>query len=172
MTQRLALILLVVAGLASCGLFVSFDEFDTSTTTGGARFAVGGFVDGLGSSPNARVSLTLNNGTPFPVGDGRFDFPERLADGAKFIVAIDSSPGFTCALTTPTTTVSGRDVDDVVVHCVSADLTLTRLSVSAGALSPPFAPAVARYSAGPVRVPARHAASTWSRSRGSRRVIS
>ena len=48
---RAALLVLLLGCLASCGLFVSFDDFDTNTSGGGGsggQLAIGGTVDGLG----------------------------------------------------------------------------------------------------------------------------
>lgn len=80
---RFAIVALLVGCLASCGLFVSFDDFDTSGSSSGgdgARFVVGGNVRGLGV---AKATLTLNSGTPHEVSEGRFVFPEQLLDGAR-----------------------------------------------------------------------------------------
>ena len=49
---------LLVGSVASCGLFVSFDRYDTSPlgAEAGVLYAVGGTIDGLG---DAKVTLAL-----------------------------------------------------------------------------------------------------------------
>ena len=151
--------LIALAFLASCGLLVSFDDFDTggaSSSGGGtdARFVVGGVVDGLGSDPKATVSLSLNAGPALPAHDGHFAFPEKLADGAGFGVTVIDSPGFSCSLTpTAKGAIAGHDVDDVAVHCISAEVLLSSLTISTGPLTPAFVPSTTTYSAGPTHVP-------------------
>ncbi len=156
--------LIALACLASCGLLVSFDDFDTGGAGGGgggAQFVVGGLVDGLGSDPNATVSLSLNAGPVLVAHDGHFAFPEKLGDGARFGVTIAESPGFSCSLTAGGTgQIAGHDVDDVAVHCTSAEVLLSSLTLSTGPLSPTFVPTTTSYSAGPVHVPVVPGATT------------
>jgi hypothetical protein len=142
---RLAFMVACFACLLSCGLFVSFD-YDTGADPGsdgsnGPTYAVGGTVDGLGS---AKASLLLNGNiaAALPVTDGKFVFPERLADGASYVVTVLAVvAGHPCMFERQSGTIAGADVSDVAVHCPTSKVAgLANLSVEAGPLSPVFDP--------------------------------
>lgn len=153
-----ALILLGLAalGLVSCGIFVSFGDYDTAEHIAGeggdGLHAVTGTVDGL---EGATVTLLLNGGSPVDVaGDGTFAFPAVLAEGEEYAVKVKQDPPrHACTVVSPTTKISAGDATGVAVHCPSTDATLSALTVSAGPLAPAFDSKVLAYAAGSTRVP-------------------
>ena len=138
--RRAAALVLLLGCLASCGLLVSFDDFDTSAIGGssGGQFAVGGRIEGLGG---VMVALSLNGGAPFRAPDGDFTFPTLLADGADYVVGVtsDGTPqGHACFVERGASRIAGASVTDVLVRCPSNDPRLESLSVSTGPLQPTF----------------------------------
>ena len=143
----LALCWLLVACVSSCGIVVSFDEFNTKkravTADGGdappispTLYAVRGVVTGLDAS--AKATLVMN-GTSLEVGDGPFTFPPSLADGLAYVVTVRSNPsGRACSVANGAGTIAGHDAVGVLVSCLSTDATLQDLAISGAALSPAF----------------------------------
>lgn len=138
----LAAVLLMACG---CSLVVSFDSYGT---TGPARagatplHAVGGQVDGLGTS---RVKLHLSGAT-VELGDGPFAFPAVVAEGDEWAVRVDADPALhSCSVERGSGTMGGADVTDVAVHCPSSDATLQNLVVSAAPLAPAFVGSTLSY---------------------------
>lgn len=72
--------LIALAFLASCGLLVSFDDFDTGAVGAGGQFAIGGTVEGI-EGP-ATVGIKLNGGDMLRAANGPFTLPNLLADGS------------------------------------------------------------------------------------------
>jgi hypothetical protein len=124
--------------LLSCAFTVSFD-YNTDA------FDVGGTVDGLEGA--SKVTLLLNGASPISVGNGSFSFHAGIADG-QYIVTVQDAQGHVCSTERGGGTVTGKDVTDVAVHCLSTDATLKDLSLSAAPLSPAFNGATAAYTAG------------------------
>lgn len=81
----------------------------------GTAWSVGGSVTGL----DGTVMLRLNGGSALPVSStGGYAFPQRLADGASYVVSISQQPAQQlCTLDNASGVVAGADVDDVNVHC-------------------------------------------------------
>jgi hypothetical protein len=82
-----------------------------------AGFRVGGSVSGLSGT-----LILQNNGTDeISLGsDGAFSFPTRVADGAGYLVTVKTQPqGQTCSVSNATGTVSGSNVTNVIVECIS-----------------------------------------------------
>src|SRR5687767_13025785 len=110
--------------ITSCGLFVSFDDYDASgqrPPPTSPTFALRGSATGL---DGRTVSLSAH-GHSIDAGDGPFEFPIRLSDGSPYSVAIARQPqGRTCAVEPATGTIAGRDIDDLRVGCLASDATL------------------------------------------------
>lgn len=97
--------------LSDCTLEVAFILDST------AGFSVGGSVSGL----NGTLVLQ-NNGTDeiSLSSEGAFSFPTRVAEGASYLVTVRTQPqGQTCSVSNASGTVSGSNVTDVIVDCVS-----------------------------------------------------
>lgn len=139
---RSAALALLLSGALSCGLFVSFDDFDTSVHQ---TFTVGGTVDGLEEGTTATASL---NGEPRTLErDGDFTFPGELKSGEAYVVeASADQPGMVCSVERGAGTMGDGKVDDVAIRCGSTT-ELTSLVLSAGPLSSEFAPRVVDYEA-------------------------
>ncbi len=152
---RGATLFLLLACLASCGLIVSFDDFDTGPGGAAGKFAIGGTVDGLDGP--VTVGLTLNGGEMLPAANGPFTFSNLLADGADYVVAIaeNGTPsGHTCSVENGTDRVVAAAVAGVRVHCPSNEASLDSLTVGVGPLQPGFTPSLVDYAAPPIGVPA------------------
>jgi hypothetical protein len=150
MRARLAgLVCLPLAALlASCGLVVSFSDYDKSA----AHHRVTGMVDGL---DGATVTLVVNGAKPGTVvSDGSFATDAVFEAGSPFVVTVAGVPeGHACHVESGTGTITNADAVGVVVHCPSTNAALASLSTSIGALAPGFSPAVLDYAAGPLRTP-------------------
>src|SRR3990172_9174911 len=87
-------------------------------------FTVGGTVSGLSVS-----GLVLRNGGGDDLAvsaDGPFTFATALADGSPYAVTVKMRPATrTCLVTDGTGTISGANVTNVTVTCVSAPVKLT-----------------------------------------------
>ena len=84
-----------------------------------ATYAIGGKVSGLSASG---LVLQDNGGDNLTVSSGStsFTFPTKLAGGAAYAVTILTQPsGETCSLSGATGNVSGADVSNVSVSCVT-----------------------------------------------------
>lgn len=82
---------------------------------------VGGVLSGLRGGNT--VGLQLNGGAPLALGgNGAFTFPDRVARGDAWAVAVvgqpvASDPGQHCAVQNGSGTMGGTPVDDVAVNC-------------------------------------------------------
>jgi Lamin Tail Domain len=100
-----------------------------------ATFTVAGAVSGLSSG--ASVTLQNNGADDLAVAaDGGFAFATPLTDGAAYDVTVSSQPsGQVCTVTNGTGTISGADVENVLVQCVTTttvsvgDLILTEVMI-------------------------------------------
>lgn len=126
---------------SACGLFTPFDDFDTS---GRRTFAVRGDVEGIEAG---MVSLSLNgSSSPIVVGNGRFELPDRVAEGDGYVVLVaGNAPGHACSVERAAGTIADHDIDDVHVRCLSGDATLESLTLSSGDFAPTFAKDVLHY---------------------------
>jgi hypothetical protein len=91
--------------------------YTVSVTRAAPTYSVGGSVNGLLGSlslqNNGADDLTLST-------DGPFAFASELDDGADYDVTVSNQPaGQTCTVNNGAGTVSGADVTDVSVDCVS-----------------------------------------------------
>lgn len=124
--------------LLACGLTTGFDVYDTTPPT----YKVGGKVTGLEGSDNAY--LRLNGGPDLTVGNAAFVFPTQLADGAPYVVDVDTSATVAkCTVSNGSGTIAGSDVTNVLVNCGSGKSALATIALSAppasvGPLVPPF----------------------------------
>ncbi len=88
-------------------------------------FTVGGSVGGLTSSG---LVLSLNAGAqtlPVSSGASSFTFPTGLANGAAYAVTVGTQPaGQTCSVTNGSGTISGANVTNVSVTCVTPTFTI------------------------------------------------
>jgi hypothetical protein len=83
----------------------------------GTTFSVGGPISGLSGS----VTLQNNGGDDLTLnGSGTYAFPTTLVDGASYSVAVSVQPsGQTCTVTNGIGTISGANVTNVAVNCIS-----------------------------------------------------
>jgi hypothetical protein len=105
-------------------------------------FTIGGNVSGLSGT------LTLWNGSETLVSDqdGPFVFPTALADETPYNVQVIIQPeGQWCDVEGGAGTVAGATVSHVAVTCLSDNNLLADLTVSSGALEPPFTPTTTIY---------------------------
>ncbi|MBX3689056.1 proprotein convertase P-domain-containing protein [Dokdonella sp.] len=94
------------------------------TCTAAATYTVGGNVSGLTGSG---LVLSLNAGAQsLPVAaDGAFTFPTGLANGASYAVTVGTQPtGQTCSVASGSGTISGANVTNVAVSCVTNTYTV------------------------------------------------
>ena len=90
----------------------------------GAGFTVGGDVSGLAPGN----SLTLQNNDIDDLilnAKGPFEFETELADGSPYDVTVSTQPsgkGQTCSVTNGSGTISGANVSNVSVSCVTEEL--------------------------------------------------
>ena len=88
-------------------------------------FEVGGTVTGLSGSG---LVLQNNGGDDLPIAaDGAFTFATPVNDGEDYAVTVLSqpeNPSQTCSVTNGTGTISGADVNDVEVDCVTDTFTV------------------------------------------------
>lgn len=111
---------------------VGANQADDSAPLAGAAYAfgvnyqVGGSVSGL--APGNTVVLQNNGGDDLAVtADGGFVFPAGLADGGTYNVTVltqPSAPNQVCTVTNAGGTLSGADVDDIEVTCVTQTYTV------------------------------------------------
>lgn len=90
-------------------------------------FTVGGNVTGLISGGTGTVTL-LNNGTnPTPIStNSGFVFSTPIADGSPYAVTVGIQPiGQTCTVANGTGTITGANVTNVAVTCITANTTLS-----------------------------------------------
>ncbi len=90
----------------------------TCVTNPPPRFTIGGTVTGLTGSG---LVLRNNSGDDLAVaGNGTFTFGTSLTSGSAYAVTIASQPsGQTCSVTNASGTVSGANVTNVAVSCVT-----------------------------------------------------
>ncbi len=81
-------------------------------------YTIGGMVSG---ASGAGLALKLNGGADFAIaGNGAYTFPTALADGTAYTVTVSTSPaGQTCTVANGSGTVSGFNVINVGVSCVT-----------------------------------------------------
>ena len=145
--RSLAIIPLVLC--ASCALTTSFDYDVSSNVQSGELFGVQGSIESAGST---KITLSLNGGADIEAVDGPFQFPKLLANGDAFTVTARPPDGLACTVENGSGTIMSGDGQGVRVRCTSSDALLSALTVSVGALSPPFKPLTPDYTVGPLRV--------------------
>jgi cysteine-rich repeat protein len=95
------------------------------TFLGGSDFTIGGNVSGLAGTG---LELQLNAGEILGLGaDGVFTFITSLADGSAYAVTVVGQPANlsqTCSVTSDSGTLSGANIDDVTVTCVTNTYTV------------------------------------------------
>jgi hypothetical protein len=138
---------LLVPGLASCALLVSFEDYGAPSTTSGNLFTISGTVTGLEERRATLLLTTAQGNVALDVGDGSFAFPSFLRDGAHWNLSVADTQTHTCTVAHGVGEIASASVRGVEVSCVSRDATLVDLRVSVGALFPSFAPAITDYTA-------------------------
>ncbi|MEN1728199.1 MAG: Calx-beta domain-containing protein, partial [Pseudomonadota bacterium] len=104
------------------GTTLAIDVSDGATLTiGNDDYTVGGQVSGL-----TGTGLVLStNGQTLPISaDGNFTFPNALADGTPYDVAVDTQPTAPiqiCSVTNGSDNVNGQNVTNVQVDCVTQE---------------------------------------------------
>jgi len=102
------------------------DVTDVTVTCAAAAYTVGGTVAGLDGSG---LVLQNNAADDLPINiDGDFTFATAVADGSPYAVTVlsqPSSPSQTCRVTNGSGTVSGANVTDVTVTCVTVIVSYT-----------------------------------------------
>jgi hypothetical protein len=135
----------IAATVTSCALVVSFDDYGRGHGRADAAVhGIAGTVDGLrGATVTLRVGAIV-----LEVGDGPFLIQAGVPEGAPYAVTVVAVPkGHACTVESGAGVIEGSDVHGVLVHCPSNIATLSTLSVSAAALSPPFQPGTLDYAA-------------------------
>lgn len=105
---------------------------NVSVTCSALTYSVGGTVSGL----TGTVVLQNNGGDDLSVSaDGAFTFSTELADGSGYAVSVLTQPsGQLCEVTNAGGTISGADVTDVTVTCISVlKIFLTKGNYGSGA---------------------------------------
>lgn len=96
------------------------------SATAGDTYSIGGSVSGLASGNS--VVLQNNGGNDLSVNaNGSFTFANRLPDSSTYEVTVlmqPTSPNQTCSVSNGAGTVSGADVTDVDVSCVTNTYTV------------------------------------------------
>jgi hypothetical protein len=105
-----------------CLILVAGCRFNDSDSDG---WTVGGTVSGLALSES--VVLQNNGADDLTVsGDGPFSFSTPASQGSSYIVTVMNQPeGQTCSVSSGAGTVSGADITDVAVDCVTHSYTVT-----------------------------------------------
>jgi hypothetical protein len=151
---RLTAFAMLVSLIAACGALVSFDEYGTSAHRGGPDgstdlrhlYGVQGRVTGVGAG--REVTLVLGKAASIAVGDGSFEFPAVIADGADFAVSVGAQPvARVCSVLGGTGRIAHAPALGIVVSCSPVDATLASLSLDIGDLVPAFSPATLAYAA-------------------------
>ncbi len=89
-------------------------NLDGGGNGGDATFTVGGAVTGN----TGTLELQNNGGDDLVVTDSTFTFPTTLPDGAMYVVTVKTPPaGQTCILSNSSGTISGANVNNVIVSC-------------------------------------------------------
>ena len=96
------------------------DITDVQITCVTDTFSIGGMVSGLGGTG---LVLQNNGGDDLPIAaDGAFTFAAELDDGSAYSVTVatqPTSPNQTCSVSNGNDTLSGADVVDVQIDCVT-----------------------------------------------------
>ena len=116
---------------ASNATGVDGNEADNSAFSAGAAyvfdlvFSIGGTVSGL---VGTGMELQNNGGDDLSINaDGAFTFDTALSDGSVYAVTVatqPTGPSQTCSVTNGTGTISGMDVTNVQVNCVTDQFTI------------------------------------------------
>lgn len=112
---------LLAPWLLSCGVAVSFDEYDTRS------FFAGGEVTGLDGETVALVLITSVQRAPqraeathLEVGNGPFAFAKALGHGTQYSVTAETNrPGLVCSVEGGKGSIDGADAR-VVVRCMAS----------------------------------------------------
>lgn len=100
------------------GTIDSADVTNVVVTCAAETFALGGRVLGL---LGTGLEIQNNGGAPLAIeADGTFAFPERIAAGSAYSVAVrtqPSNPVQSCAVENATGTIADADVTNVVITC-------------------------------------------------------
>ena len=109
----------------STGTIRSADATDVQVACSSSGFTIGGSVTGLVGS---NLVVQLNGGNDLTiVRNGRFAFETTLQDGAHYDVVVESrptNPSQECTVTNDSGDVTGANVTDVAINCVSSSFTV------------------------------------------------
>jgi hypothetical protein len=101
-------------------IFFDINNANITITEGEPNFTIGGMVSGLEGSG---LELQLNDGEILGLGtDGEFTFATLLVDGSDYAVTVLTQPANlsqTCSVTSDSGTLSGANISDVTVTCVT-----------------------------------------------------
>jgi hypothetical protein len=96
------------------------DTGSDPTTDAATTHTIGGVVTGL---QGAGLALVDGDGAPLPIAaDGPFTFPTAVADATAYDVTVATQPADpeqTCTVTSGAGVVSGADVTDIAVTCIT-----------------------------------------------------
>ncbi|HET9047486.1 MAG TPA: S8 family serine peptidase [Chiayiivirga sp.] len=94
------------------------EDYTLTVLGAGATYTIGGNVSG---TTGAGLALKLNGGADFAVAaDGAYTFPNALPDGSSYTVTVSTAPaGQSCSVAGGTGTVSGANVTNVNISCVT-----------------------------------------------------
>ncbi|MCK4704545.1 MAG: hypothetical protein KAT90_03615, partial [Gammaproteobacteria bacterium] len=117
-------LLTVASFLSACdGDVVTLDN---ATTAAVPTYVVGGTVTGLVGSG---LVLKSNGGDDLSItADGSFVFSTAIADASNYLVSIatqPTAPAQNCSVSLSSGTISGADVNNVVVNCVEDTYTVS-----------------------------------------------
>jgi hypothetical protein len=113
----------VEEGYSDYGSLGQYFVTGTVTPDNTTRYTIGGAVTGLGGG---NLTLQNNGGDNLSINaNGGFVFGGKVADGGGYAVVVLAQPGpsQSCSVANGAGTVSGADITDVAVTCVTADTT-------------------------------------------------
>lgn len=110
------------------------DDIEVSCVTD--TFAVGGTVVGLAVGNS--VVLQNNGADDLTIGaNGAFVFDTEIEDGEAYSVTVLTQPaGQTCVVSNGSGTISGAEVDDILVDCTTTELGISPTSLDLGIVNP------------------------------------
>lgn len=106
------------------GIMSGADVDDVVVTCSADTYKVGGNITGLAQGETVTL---LNNGTDATLfsANGAFAFPTEIADGSPYAVTVKTQPiAQTCTVVNGTGTITGGNVTNVAVTCVTQNTTL------------------------------------------------
>ncbi len=118
-------------GYSDYGSLGQYFVSGTVTPDSATRYTIGGTVAGLSGG---NLTLQNNGGDNLSINtNGGFVFASKVADGGSYAVTVLAQPGPSqnCSVANGAGTVSGADITDVAVTCVTADTTPDPFSFTA-----------------------------------------